>query len=359
MTRLRIDKEALLNALKKFKGIVDKKPFMPVLGNVMLQVDGKTVSLIASDNDITLITSIELEEEAQPITFLLPYHYLLQTVELTQAESILFEIKKNSATISAGMEMTDISKMDKVEDFPKLPEFNDEKSITVDADFIKTLNQAVKTTSQKAASHFSNYVCVDIMPEVICIVSTNISCLYTKTFDIKSEQKNELLLQTKVIAAVKSFDLTNIGWTNNHVSFECGNTKIIAKRPETKFVAYKDFVTSSEPNLKVSRIDLLNAMKQAMVIAPSAGTLFQLSSKSGVMELDVRNPATVISKRLSVKAEYTGECESIKLVPEQLENLLEQVECETILLSINSAETGVLITSSSDENYKSLIMPIK
>lgn len=357
MVKLTLNTAALLAALKKSKDVIEKNPSLPVLSNVLIQADGKTMKITSSDNEITLITSVELTEEVEAFSALLPFEYMFKTIELAQAENLTIEFKDGNAAIKAGNDSTDIKKLPEVGEFIKVPTFPKQSSITVDASFMRTLSLALKTTNEKGAT-YASYVCIDLQADKTVIVSTNAATLFTKSFAIKSEaEPTQLLLKKKVVKAVKDFELTTIAWNKNHIAFENDGVKIVAKRSDANFVKYETVIPEKNENLVLDRAELEHALKQAMIIAPSAGAKFTFSENT--VSIEALNPDNNISKILTIHSEFdhTVLIEAIKLVPEQFMNLVEQIDYTAINLTITAPNKGVLITSE-DENYKALIMPM-
>ncbi|HCB44598.1 MAG TPA: DNA polymerase III subunit beta, partial [Pseudomonas sp.] len=65
-----IQREALLKPLQLVAGVVERRQTLPVLSNVLLVVDGNTLSLTGTDLEVELVGRIPLEEgsEAGEIT---------------------------------------------------------------------------------------------------------------------------------------------------------------------------------------------------------------------------------------------------------------------------------------------------
>jgi len=357
MTKLTLNTQALLAALKKSKDIIEKAPALPVLSNILIQAEGKMMKITSSDNEITLITSVELAEESEALSALLPFEYLFKTIELARAENLTIEFKNGNAAIKVGNDTTDIKKLPDTGEFIKVPTFPKQSSVTVDASFMRTLNLALKTTNEKGAT-YASYVCIDLQAEKTVIVSTNAATLFTKSYAIKSEaDPTQVMLKKKVVKAVKDFELTTIAWNKNHIAFESGAVKIVAKRPDANYVKYENVIPQKNENLVLDRAELEHAIKQAMVIAPSRATKFTFSENT--VNIYAHNPDNNISKTLTIHSEFdhTVLIEAIKLVPDQLMNLVEQVDFTALHFTITAPDKGVLITAE-DASYLALIMPM-
>lgn len=358
MTKINIKTAALFAALKKIKDVIEKRPTLSILSNFMVDIENNKMSLISTDVEVTVIVPVDLDEEVENMKFLLPFDLVYKSLELATSETIILDIKKKSATVTAGNDKTDIVKLEDVEQFPKLPELKDSQELLVDKAFIQSMVNAMNIVTDNDSQPFTTVVCVDITEEGVNVVSTSGGTLYKKSFpDVKGE-KSQLLLKKKVVKIFKGLESISIRHNANHVIFTHESFKVIAKRPDMNYVKYQQVLNEVGPNLSLNRQELIHACKLASLITGSTSTDISLKSKIGILVFNANSKETNASKQVEVSGEYTGECESIKILPDNLVKLLEQVDYETIDLAITEHNKAILLSSSIDSTYKGLIMPI-
>ena len=60
-----ISREALLRPLQLVAGVVEKRQTLPVLSNVLLEVEGQQLSLTGTDLEVELVGRVTLDEVGQ------------------------------------------------------------------------------------------------------------------------------------------------------------------------------------------------------------------------------------------------------------------------------------------------------
>jgi len=64
---LAITKEQILNGLQAVQNIVSTRTTLPILSNVLLRADGKSLQLTATDLDVTITCAVEATVKALPV----------------------------------------------------------------------------------------------------------------------------------------------------------------------------------------------------------------------------------------------------------------------------------------------------
>lgn len=65
MIQFSLAREQLLKPLQLVSGVVEKRQTLPVLSNVLLEVEGNQLALTGTDLEVELIGRVELSEPAQ------------------------------------------------------------------------------------------------------------------------------------------------------------------------------------------------------------------------------------------------------------------------------------------------------
>ena len=72
-----IQREALLKPLQLVAGVVERRQTLPVLSNVLLVVDGNTLSLTGTDLEVELVGRIALDEACEDGEITVPARKLM------------------------------------------------------------------------------------------------------------------------------------------------------------------------------------------------------------------------------------------------------------------------------------------
>ena len=138
--KFKVEKSALINAIQTVQNIITTKSALPILSNILIEAQTDALKLIATDLDIGITCVIPVDiQEAGAIT--VPAKRFSDIIKEFPVETINISTKKNNqVTIDSEMCQFKIMGLTK-EEFPKLPEFKDQKVIKINqADFKQMLS---------------------------------------------------------------------------------------------------------------------------------------------------------------------------------------------------------------------------
>ena len=117
-----IQREALLKPLQLVAGVVERRQTLPVLSNVLLVVDGNTLSLTGTDLEVELVGRIQLEEAAEAGEITVPARKLMDICKsLPDDAALSFKLEDNKAVIKAGRSRFTLATLPAA-DFPNVEE---------------------------------------------------------------------------------------------------------------------------------------------------------------------------------------------------------------------------------------------
>ncbi len=354
-----ISNKSLKSALRKLKGIVPARATVPALEALLIEADAKQLKLIASDMEVTLIMTLDLETPVdKPGKALVPFAWLNAISNLESDQPLEFSFTKKSLVVTSESDRFKQDGLEDVKNFPALPEVPNERSISMDNDFIATLNAALLICDVKEELQpWKSKVNMEITSKAIYLTSTNGTVLYTYVFHVEAKSQTECMISHKVIKALEGFKDTNIYWNEKFIVFESENVKVIATRPQGKYVNWRSVVPDHQPNLSISRTDLIHGLDK-ITLANGNVCFLELKNEAGITitakDEDLQREGSVM---VPVAEKYSGEVERISVNPGLLLKLLHQVEYDELLFAIHDASKAVLLTAETDKNYTGFIMP--
>ena len=96
-----VSSAALLKELQMLGGVINNTNTLPILDNFLFEINGNTLTLIASDLETTFSTKITVESESNSM-IALPARLLLDTLKTFPEQPLTFlKTEKNTVEISA------------------------------------------------------------------------------------------------------------------------------------------------------------------------------------------------------------------------------------------------------------------
>jgi len=140
-------KENLLNVLQQVSGVANKHTSLPILNNVLIQAIGAKVDVSSTNLEIAIKATLRAKIEEEGI-FTVPAKTLTDFTNLLPEEQVTISLQKNELLVVCGNSKTKIKGED-AENYPVIPDLNEECGFVVSAEDIKTSLDLEETSEEQ------------------------------------------------------------------------------------------------------------------------------------------------------------------------------------------------------------------
>ena len=360
--KFKVEKSQLVNAIQTVQNVITTKSALPILSNILLEAQADTLKLTATDLDIGITCVIPVDiQEAGAIT--IPAKRFSDIVKEFPLEVISVSTKKNNQ-VTIDSEMCQFKIMGLVkEEFPKLPEFKDQKVVKIDQGvFKRMLSLTAFAVSLDETRYVLNGILFKINKNLLTLVSTDGKrlAMAEKKLAVESELEISMIVPLKTIQELgrnlKDEGELSLMVSSNQALFDLGSVGIVSRLIEGEFPDYKQVIPPvSENKMKVVRSQLLLAVKRAALLA---------TPDYQAVKLEVFKNKLVISKSTpdvgefheELAVEYQGRELVIGFNPIYLIDILKNLNEETISLEMVDGEKPGVIRLSG---YVYIVLPMR
>lgn len=359
MKKLVTNTETLRPALKKIALAINDKSTLPILSNIYLKARTNEVELIATDLELTIsyVLDCECKDEFE---LLVPFKFLAKLTSLLGNQPVELQYNgKTKATIIAEGEAYRFGSLEKIEEYPKLPDIPKRNTMDLDGDFMEWLGRAMATVSKDELRPAMTHALLEMSKEGVTIVSTNAHCLFKRFFSLTyAGEPEDILIPPKMAKALHGTEKATLSWRQNHIAMTSGKITLICTRLDSKFPDYRVVIPNSQPTLKLCRQDLLGALcKSSLFNDKQIGLRLNPANQKKfilfAVDVDLERDSEI-----TVPGAFTGKETEIAFAPALFETILDQIPFDEIRLHVDGPKRGVVITSEEETNYLGMIMPL-
>ena len=369
-----IKKELLLEALTKVSKAISTKNLIPVLAGVKFELKKKKLVLTASDNDITIQTTIEANKEEDfrienEGSIIIQGKYILDIVRKLPEEYINIEViddlKILIFTENSEFNLNGISESE----YPNIGLEESKKKIDVTAGTLKNIvYQTAFASSNEESKPVLTGINFNIVGDLLECNSTDSYRLARKVIHLdKSSEENynivipshNLLEFTKILGSDE--EIVELHIFNNQILFKTGNLKFESRLingtyPNTSNLLPSDSMLVISTNLNdlynvIDRVSILTSDKEKNIVTleTNGNTLLLKSSSIEIgrveekMQIQKNNDEDI---KISFSAKYMMEA-------------LKSFSTTTIDLHFVGEIKPILIKSTEDESLTQLVLPIR
>lgn len=350
--KITIAKEQIISGLQAVQNIVGSRTTLPILSNVLLTAKDNRLSLTATDLDVTVSCSVEANVE-RPGSTTVPVKRLFGIVRELPTEEIDVEVDdKNTCSLRSGEAFYKINGLP-AEEYPPLPQFKENKSLTLRQETVKTM---LKRTSFAISNDETRYVLngifLSIKEDKLMMVATDGRRLALAEEEIASETTAEFIVPTKAVNELNRLLQTSgeveIKFTDNQAAFNLNDEKgfsilLITKLVEGNYPNYRQVIpTESAERVTLVREELLAALRRAEFMTNDKSNSVKVKFSKNNLTITANTPE-VGEGRESIAVNYDGKEIAIAFNPTYFMDPLKALDDDEVFMELtDELSPGVL-----------------
>ena len=368
MKILDIDKDVLLKPLQAVSGIVERRHTLPILSNVLLEAEGSTLNLLATDLEIQVSTSTTLEKKAASKYSITVSARKLQDIlrALPDSTNVTLDAQESRVQVKAGKSKFNLQTLP-AQDFPRLAEGgNVAGKVELAQKTLRDLLMLVQYgMAQQDIRYYLNGLLVVVEGQQLTVVATDGHRLaYASTEIAQSVDRAEVIIPRKaVIELVKLLtdaeEPVEIQLLPNQVRFSFSGIEVISKVVDGKFPDYNRVIpTNYKKHFKVSRLVLLQALQRASILSNEKFRGVRWVLTPDVLKIVCTNAEQEEAEE-ELEVSYNGDPLDIGFNITYLLDVLNNLTDEEIDCAVGDANSSMLLSVPGNQNFKYVVMPMR
>ncbi len=358
----------LLNHLQAISRVISNKSTLPILDNFLFDLQGQRLTLTASDLEVTMITSLDIESAEGEGLIAMPSRLLLETLKKFPEQPLSFEIDMEKFSIAIVTEKGKFSIVGQNgEDFPELPGVVADKasSLQVPVELLETgINKTLFATADDELRPVMNGILLEISPERVNFVASDSHKLVRyQRLDAHAEIEASFILPKKPASSLKSIlpkeegDVT-IEFDDKNAIFTLHNYKLVCRLVEGNYPTYSAVIPQDNPNkVIIDRVEFNNTLGRVSLFSNQANNLVKLKLESNKMTVSAQDLDFSISAFEHINCQYNGDEMEIGFKSAFLGEILDNLSSEQVILEMSDpSRAGILLPFEKNENEDELML---
>jgi len=347
--------------------VINSKNSLPILGDFLFEVVDGRLNLTASDSEVMMKTSLDLNENDGNGRFCVGNHDLLEAVKGISEQPITFDVDQNAniAKISYQNGMFSLP-VENADEFPQAQQVGEgATTISIATGVLaENINRSLFATAQDELRPVMNGIYFDLTPDCLAIVASDGHKLVrNKVLTIKSDQPASFILPKKPATLLKGVlgkqggdVVIRFDDRNAEVNFEEG--VILCRLIEGRFPNYNSVIPQNNPNqLTVDRQGLLAALRRVQPFSNDSSNLIRFHVESGVLQLDAEDYDFSKTATERMSCDYNGMPMSIGFKGSSFIEILSNFECDQVCIQLaDPSRAGLVVPSEQPENQDVLML---
>ena len=362
-------KADLVRELQFFQQIVERKNTIPILANVLIETDGNSLKLLATDIEVTLSSSCEAAVD-KPGGVTLPAKKLYEIVRsLPDGDVKLVSSKDgNHVTVSADRFESKMPTMP-VADFPSPPSSDMKNAVPVES---ASLRQLISKTqfaiTGEDTRYYLNGALFVVKPESMTMVATDGHRLALasapraagKGEEIKAILPRKTLAELGRLLADSDRDV-EYERGENHMFFRIGPRLLVSRMIDGQFPAYEKVIPKgNDKHIEFERDRLTSAVKRVAILSNERSRALKFVIDKGKVDVTTSSPEFG-EAREPLTVDYNDASLTICFNAQYVLDFLNVVDTEIVSLEVKDDVSQAVLAPVNAEGYTYtyVIMPMR
>jgi DNA polymerase-3 subunit beta len=360
-----IAKEAFLEELQVLQGIVEKRNTMPILANILMNVEPGDIEMTGTDLEVGMRTHLGAEI-ARTGAITVNGKKIFEIVKsLPEGQAVEVELKEETIEIRSGESEFKILCLAK-EDYPQVPDGRFEKGISLPLQDVKDMIDRVFYAITQEQRYYLNGALLSLKTRQIELVSTDGHRLsYTKKAEdgLKLDKDLSVIVAKKTLSEIRKFEGETIDFDldENNLFFRVGPRTLISRVIESKFPNYQAVIPKDNPGrLTIAREELAGAIRRVALLSAERSKGIKFTIDKNRLRLFSSNPE-IGEARDRLTVEYKGQDLEIGFNAQYLTDFLTAIGSEKVVFEVKDENSAVLLRPEGEEPITNIyvLMPMK
>lgn len=361
----------LLKNLNVINGVITSNPVVPILDNVLFEIENGNLLITASDLQSSVMVEIQVESKGDG-SIAIPAKILIDTLKNLPEQPVTFSIDNENYNIEINSDNGRYKLAgENATDFPKVPQVSDSYSMLLKSDVLgNAISNTIFSTSTDELRPAMTGIFLKLSSSACTFVSTDGHRLvkYIRSDITGDEVDHEMILPRKSLNLLKSTLPLNkssevkLEFNASNAFFSFDNIKMVCRLIDERYPDYENVIPlNNSNNVGVDKSEILSSLKRISIYANKTTNQVRFKISGGEMlisaeDLDFSNEA---NERIS--CEHEGADIEIGFNAKFLIEILSNLNSNRVTFKLSEPnKAGLIIPDEIDDNedITMLVMPV-
>ena len=361
----------LLKNLNAINGVITSNPVVPILDNVLFEIENGNLLITASDLQTSVMVEIQVESKKDG-SAAIPAKILIDTLKNLPEQPVTFSIDDENYNIEINSDNGRYKLAgENATDFPKVPQVTDGYSIDLSSELLSNaISNTIFSTSTDELRPAMTGIFLKLSTSSCTFVSTDGHRLvkYIRSDISGDEVDHEMILPRKSLNLLKSTlpsdksSDVKLEFNASNAFFSFDNVKMVCRLIDERYPDYENVIPlDNSNNIVIDKSEVLSSLKRISIYANKTTNQVRFKISGGEIlisaeDLDFSNEA---NERIS--CEHDGVDIEIGFNAKFLIEILSNLNSTRVTFKLSEPNKAGLIIPDEmdeDEDITMLVMPV-
>ncbi|MBM5031856.1 DNA polymerase III subunit beta [Vibrio parahaemolyticus] len=361
-----IERSHLIKPLQQVSGALGGRPTLPILGNLLIQVEENVLSMTATDLEVELVSKVTLEGDFEAGSITVPSRKFLDICRGLPDDAIItFVLEGDRVQVRSGRSRFSLATLP-ANDFPNIEDWQSEVEVSLSQADLRTLIDKTQfSMANQDVRYYLNGMLFEIDGTTLRSVATDGHRMAVSQTQLGADfaQKQIIVPRKGVQELVKLMDapeqpvVLQIGSSN--VRAEVNNFIFTSKLVDGRFPDYRRVLPQHTNKTLIASCDeLRQAFSRAAILSNEKFRGVRVNLAGSEMRITANNPEQEEAEEM-LDVTFEGDPIEIGFNVSYVLDVLNTLRCEKVQVLMSDANASALIENADDDSAMYVVMPIR
>ncbi|WP_120513842.1 DNA polymerase III subunit beta [Photobacterium salinisoli] len=361
-----VEREHLIKPLQQVNGALGGRPALPILGNLLLQVEAGKLSLTATDLEVELVANLALDGDWEPGATTVPARKFLDICRgLPDSAQLKIELQGDRLLLRSGRSRYSLTTLP-ASDFPNIEDWQSDVELHLAQGQLRQLIESTQfSMANQDVRYYLNGMLMETDGKQLRSVATDGHRMAVCTVETESDMpgKQIILPRKGVMELMRLLDspdaevVLQIGQSN--LRAVVNNFIFTSKLVDGRFPDYRRVLPqNSSKFLQASCEELRQAFSRAAILSNEKFRGVRVNLSNNEMRITANNPEQEEAEEV-LDVDFQGDELEIGFNVSYILDVLNTLKCDQVRISMTDATASTLIEDVADSDALYVVMPIR
>lgn len=361
-----VSRENLLKPLQQVCAVLSGRPNIPVLNNVLLNIEGESLTITGTDLEVELSTQAQLNTAEKNGRFTIPAKKFLDICRsFPDKSNITVSFEEDRALVCCGRSKFNLTTLP-AEEYPNLADWQSEVDFTTTQGILRRLIESTQfSMANQDARYFLNGMKFETEGNLLRTVATDGHRLAVCTIPLEQDlQIHSIIVPRKGVLELARLLEGNdvparVRIGTNNLRIDLGNIVFSSKLIDGRFPDYRRVLPRNAQRIMTGDWeDLKQAFARAAILSSDKVRTVRLQLAENQLTITATNTEQEIAEE-SIDVDYIGEEMEVGFNVSYLLDVLNALKCKQVRIRLTDASSSCLIENVDDASAEYVIMPMR
>ena len=361
-----IERSHLLKPLQQVSGALGGRPALPILGNLLLKVEGNMLSMTATDLEVELISRVALEGDFEAGSVTVPSRKFLDICRGLADESVItFVLEGDKAQVRSGRSRFSLSTLP-ANDFPNIEDWQSDVKLSLTQGALRALIEKTQfSMANQDVRYYLNGMLFEIDGTTLRSVATDGHRMAVSQAQLDAEfaQQQIIVPRKGVLELMKLLDAPEQDVTlqigSSNLRAEVDRFVFTSKLVDGRFPDYRRVMPQSTTKILEADCDeLRQAFSRAAILSNEKFRGVRVNLSGSELKITANNPEQEEAEE-TLDVSYEGEPIEIGFNVSYVSDVLNTLRCEKVRVSMSGANASAMIENTQDDSSIYVVSPMR